>query len=366
MDPLIAIEIARLLAGGEPFVLATLVEARGSTPQKAGARMLVRADGSTLGTLGGGCIEADAHAAAIDALSTGGPRLLDFELTEDIAVDYGLACGGQERILIAPMGHSGGLDRVVAALRDAVGRRGALVTLVRADDATAGHVAAVWNDGAIDGYLGARHEEAVSAIAATLSDSRGPRIESLASGAEVFVEPLEPALRVIVVGAGHVGRAVAGAAHFLGHAVAVIDDRAEFASRERFPDADDIVVGEIERAVSDYPVAEGDAVVIVTRGHKYDYQALLAAARSLASYVGLMGSRRKVALIFRQLLKDGVPAERLESIHAPIGLNIGAVTPQEIALSIVAEITAHRLGGDGRSMREGERMVERARAGTRA
>jgi xanthine dehydrogenase accessory factor len=107
--------------------------------------MLVRADGSTLGTLGGGCIEADAHAAAIDALSTGGPRLLDFELTEDIAVDYGLACGGQERILIAPMGHGGGLDRVAEACARG-GRRGAL-TLVRADDATAGRIAAVWTDG---------------------------------------------------------------------------------------------------------------------------------------------------------------------------------------------------------------------------
>ncbi len=169
-----------------------------------------------------------------------------------------------------------------------------------------------------------------------------------------------------MVGAGHVGLAVATAAKFVGHRVTVIDDRPEFANGERFPDADTIVTGDIERSLAEYPVSDTSAIVVVTRGHKFDYQAVSIAARTPAFYVGLMGSRRKVTLIYRQLIDDGVPPERLREIYAPIGLNIGAVTPEEIAISIMAEITKARLGGDGLSLTADDRIIEKARARARA
>src|SRR5205823_1989461 len=133
----------------------------------------------------------------------------------------------------------------------------------------------------------------------------------------------------------------------LGYRITVIDDRDDFANRERFPEANEVIAGDIEEAIDRHATNRNSAIVIVTRGHKYDYQALSASARSKAGYIGLMGSRRKVALIFRQLLRDGVREERLRDIHAPIGLDIGAVSPEEIALSIMADITMDRLGGHG-------------------
>ncbi|TAK67286.1 MAG: XdhC/CoxI family protein [Dehalococcoidia bacterium] len=358
-------EMIQILERGERFALATLVDARGSTPQKAGARLLARADGSAAGTLGGGCIEASAREAAAEVLASGAPRVLDFELTEDIAVDYGLACGGTERILIAP---ASAIDVDVArALRGAGHRRGAVLTVVQSPEGAAGRTVAVWGDGVTDGDAVSLDAEALSAARALIAERHPrPRVVRAASGAEYFIEPRQDAAEVIVVGGGHVGLAVAMAARFAGYRIAVIDDRADFANAERFPDAGATVVGDIEQALAAYPVTETSAVVIVTRGHKYDYQALAVAARSPAFYVGLMGSRRKVALIYRQLIDDGIPPERLRDIHAPIGLNIGAVTPEEIALSIVAEITMARLGGDGAPMKADERIIERARARARA
>jgi xanthine dehydrogenase accessory factor len=358
-------ELIRLLERGEPFALATLVDARGSTPQKAGARLLARADGSAIGTLGGGCIEASAREAAADVLASGTARVLDFELTEDIAVDYGLACGGTERILIAPAA-AANVD-VLRAIRDAGSRRGAVVTIVQSPDGASGRTLAVWEDGTADCGDVSLDAGALAAARALIAERHPrPRVARAASGAEYFIEPRQHAAEVVVVGGGHVGLAVATAARFAGYRIAVIDDRAEFANAERFPDADSVVVGDIEQSLAAFPVGETSAIVIVTRGHKYDYQALAVAARSPAFYVGLMGSRRKVALIYRQLIDDGIPPERLRDIHAPIGLNIGAVTPEEIALSIVAEITMTRLGGDGAPMKADERIIERARARARA
>ncbi|HEX5480388.1 MAG TPA: XdhC family protein, partial [Dehalococcoidia bacterium] len=158
-------EMVRLLEAGEGFALATLVDTHGSTPQKEGARLIVRADGGMAGTLGGGCIEAEAWEAAREVLRAGTPRVLDFELTEDIAVDYGLACGGREKMLVVPVQAGGGAMSFVRALRDAMqsGRRGMLMTVVRADDgAAAGASAAVWGDGAIDGTLAGLEDEAVT------------------------------------------------------------------------------------------------------------------------------------------------------------------------------------------------------------
>ncbi len=355
MDPSIVAEVIRLLEQGEPFVLATMVDARGSTPQKVGARLLVRRDGSTAGTLGGGCVEAEAIIASMEALESGEPRLLELALNEDIAMDYGLSCGGTEVVLADPTQRG---RQAIAAWRELQsaareGRRAALVTVTRPGGGLA--------SGGVSAVQGQAGDEISRWATELLADEQpGPRLLQLDSGAEIYVEPWVAPAEVVVAGGGHVGKAVATLAKFLGYRVAVLDDRPEFAGRERFPDADALLAGDIEQSLAEYPLTACSAVVIVTRGHKYDYQALAAALRSPAGYVGLMGSKRKVTLIYRQLLADGISVERLRDVHSPIGLDIGAVSPEEIAVSIMAEVTMWRQGGSGGAMRGDERLIQAA------
>jgi len=166
---------------------------------------------------------------------------------------------------------------------------------------------------------------------------------------------------MVLVGAGHISRALAPLAHSVGFSVTVIDDRPSFANPERFPMAERIVVDDFEPALRQVPLTPSTAVVIATRGHKHDDEALRAAALSPAGYVGLVGSRRKVLLIYEDLLAHGVPFERLQAIHAPVGLDIGARTPEEIAVSIIAEVLMVRSGASGRPLRVDERLLEKAR-----
>ena len=358
-------ELSRILEAGEPCVLATLVDAHGSTPQKAGASLLLRADGTFAGTLGGGCIEAEAVEAAREVQRTRVGRLLDFELTEDIAVDYGLACGGSERIFLAPLTPDEHTIDAARALRDAIASWQPAAIVIAIDGEAIGRIAAVSGDGTAYGDSAWLPGEVASSVTELLRTAHPRPVVLASNGREIYVEPVGPPAEIIVVGAGHVGRAVATAAMFLSYRVVVIDDRDDFANRERFPDADVVIADDIERALTSYEASPASAIVIVTRGHKYDYQALSAGLRSRAFYVGLMGSRRKVALIFRQLLEDGIAPERLRDVRAPIGLNIGAMTPEEIAVSIVAEITKKRLGGDGAPMKVDERIIAAARAKAR-
>jgi xanthine dehydrogenase accessory factor len=357
-------EIVALIEKDEPFAVATMVDAHGSTPQRVGARLLVRSDGSTIGTLGGGCIEAEVWEAARRSIETGVPVALDFTLNEDIAVDYGLACGGTERIVVDPTFTRADLPLARRMLGAASGaERGIVLSVVRSDGLRVAAKVAVWEDGSVEGDLGDVQSDAVGVAERLLAAPRPkPALVAVAGTdlfADVFAEPPE----VIIVGGGHVGLAVATVAHTLGYRTSVIDDRADFANAERFPEARQVLAGDIEQSIENYPTNRNSAIVIVTRGHKYDYQAMSAAARSKAGYIGLMGSRRKVALIYRQLLQDGVPEERLRDIHAPIGLDIGAVSPEEIAVSIMAEVTMDRLGGRGGPMRD-EKLIERARLRT--
>ncbi len=357
-------EMVRLLEVGERFVLASLVDAHGSTPQKVGARLLVRTDGSTIGTLGGGCIEAEVWEKAKEAFGDGRPLALDFTLNEDIAVDYGLACGGTEQILVDPTYTAEDLPLVRDMLTGAEGaRRGVVVSVVEGESPAS--KLAVWEDGATTGDLAADQEAALE-LARRLVEAPRPKptLVKLASGTTVFADVFAEPPEIVIIGGGHVGRSLATVAHFVGYKIAVIDDRTDFANSERFPEAAAVIAGDIEEAIEGYPTTRNSSIVIVTRGHKYDYQALAAAARSNAGYIGLMGSRRKVALIYRQLMEDGVPEERLRDIHAPIGLDIGAISPEEIAVSIVAEITMDRLGGHGGPMRASDALITKARPRT--
>lgn len=250
--------VSDALERGEAAALVTIVSTTGSTPQRVGAKMLVYADGRTVGTIGGGCYENDAFWKAREAITNRKPQLIRYELSDDFAQETGLICGGQM---------------------------------------------------------------------------------------DIYIEPIEPSPELYIVGAGHIGFHLARVAHEAGFTVHVIDDREKFANAERFPQASEIVVDDIPQWLEHASLPLHAYVVVVTRGHTNDLEAMRALAPHDLRYLGLIGSRAKVARIYDELLKDGrLDPERLERVHAPIGLDIGAVTPQEIAVSIAAELIAVKHG----------------------
>ena len=271
--------VTKALDAGEPAALVTIVKTQGSTPQRVGAKMLVYADGRTVGTIGGGCYENDAFWKARESLETRRPLVTSYELTDDFAEESGLVCGGQM---------------------------------------------------------------------------------------EVYIEPLEPAPPLYIVGGGHIAYHLAPIAAGAGFRIHVVDDREKFANAERFPDAAQVVVEPIPEWLHRADIPSYAYAVIVTRGHRHDLDALRALAARDLRYLGLIGSRAKVARIFEALVEESMPAECLRRVHAPIGLDIGAVTPQEIAVSILAELIAVKYGKAGpdenapvvRSLRWAPKRVE--------
>lgn len=250
-------EIVRLRQQGRRCALATIVGVRGSIPSFETAKMLVRDDGTIVGTIGGGCVEAEVWQAAKEVMLEEQPRTLTFDLNHDPKYDTGLICGG------------------------------------------------------------------------TL---------------EVYVEPLAPPPPLYIFGAGHVAHSLYKVANMASFAVTVIDDRESYANRERFPDAQDIYADDFEHTTAQLAPSDAAFIVIVTRGHKDDMKVLRWAVGTPARYIGMIGSRRKVISICRELLKEGISRQKLEKVYAPVGLEIGAVTPEEIAVSVVAEMIAIRRG----------------------
>ena len=249
----------RAEASGEPAALVTVIGTEGSTPQKAGAKMLVHADGRIVGTIGGGCLEAEMTWRARDAIESRKVRLVSYDLTPDQAGEDGLVCGGRM---------------------------------------------------------------------------------------QVFIEPIESTPILCLFGAGHVAQPLARMAKAAGFRVEVADDRVKFANRERFPEADLIVVEDFASAAGKMTLGRSSYAIVVTRGHKGDTEALAATVGKGLRFVGLLGSKPKVVHIFAALEERGVRAEDLARVHAPLGIEIGAQTPEEIAVSILAAMIAVRRGID--------------------
>ena len=248
-------QIVELRRSGRRGAVATIVNVRGSIPSFRTAKMLVRDDGSIVGTIGGGCVEADVWQAAREVMESEKPRTLTFDLNQDPKYDTGLVCGG------------------------------------------------------------------------TL---------------EVFVEPILPPALLYIFGAGHVASSLCRAAASAGFDVTVTDDRSSYATKERFPAAREVHALDFEEALHKLDPNEASYIVIVTRGHRDDMRILRWAVQTRARYVGMIGSKRKVIGIFKSLRDEGVPAHLFDRVHAPIGLDIGAVTPEEIAVAITAELIAVR------------------------
>ena len=358
--------MAELEREGRRFAVATVVRTRGSTPQVVGAKMLVDDLGRTYGTLGGGCVEGDAFAEAKNVLDGAATSLREYELTEDLAWDTGLVCGGTMWIQIEPsatalrVGDRDLLGDVLAA--SATGRPVALATLLRTDGdalAPAGKLA-IEHDGRVSGSLG---DPALDARARTLTAEalrRGTaKTVPLDESHELLVEPILARPRLVVVGGGHVGLALAKQAVLLDYAVTVIEDRPEFAQRDRFPGIDEVMNADMVQAILTMPIGWNSFIVVATRGHKLDAHCIRAAVRTDARYIGLLGSRRKTILIARMLRDEGLPEDRIRAVHAPVGLDLGGRTPAEIALSVLAEISLERHGGTGRPLRLADELFDR-------
>ena len=248
-------EVVRLRRLGQKSAIATIVQVHGSIPSFESAKLLVREDGSMIGTVGGGCVEAEVWNAAREVMETERPRHMSFNLGQDAALDNGLICGGQ-------------LD--------------------------------------------------------------------------VFVEPVIPAPRAFIFGAGHISKSLSKVLTLAGFLTTVIDDRETFANRERFPEADEVLSGEYEAICSTLPITEGSYIVIVTRGHRDDMRVLRWASGTPARYISMIGSKRKVISVIKELEKEGISRASMDRIFAPMGLEIGAVSPEEIAISVAAEMIAMR------------------------
>ena len=240
---------------GRKGALATIVNVRGSIPSFETAKMLVRDDGSIVGTIGGGCVEAEVWQAAREVMEQEKPRTLTFNLNNDPKYDSGLVCGG------------------------------------------------------------------------TL---------------DIFIEPVVPAAELYIFGAGHISLSLAKAARLAGFEITVVDDRESYANLQRFPEAKAVHADDYDSVLPKLNPGENSYLVIVTRGHRDDMRVLRWAVTTCAKYIGMIGSQRKVLAIYKELQKEGIARQTLERVHAPIGLDIGAILPEEIAISVAAEMVAVR------------------------
>ena len=360
-------EAVKLLEESQPCVLATVVRTKGSTPQKPGAKLLVRKDGSGVGTLGGGCVEGDIWYAAKEILRReGGPEFRDYLLNEDIATRDGLVCGGTMYFFIEPLWDPQEFLPFGGEMMGAYesGNPVSVATLVRTDSGR-GDVGAkmlLREDGSTYGSLGDPELDALALDASRQVADLGTNKHVVThDGVELFVEGFTTPPTLVLMGGGHVSKATYALAHILGFRIYVVDDRPQFANKERFPDAaDTIVVPDYANGLDQVPINANTFIIIATRGHWFDDLALEAAVRTPAKYVGLLGSRRKTILIYQRLVQLGISPERLKDVHAPVGLDIGALTPDELAVSIMSEIIMFRHGSSGGPMRMDEKYFNRA------
>jgi len=314
-----------LREAGRRFAVATIVRTHGSTPQVPGAKLVLAEDGTFVGTLGGGCVEADAIDAAKKVLTEGGRSLRSYELTEDLAWNSGLVCGGTMWILAER-----GNDALTIDGRDV------LDDLVRAAEGHGQPLAVTTT------YTkSARRTEFVARAIAPANGAPTPRVASLDDSHDQLIDVVAGRPRVIIAGGGHVSLAIYRQAMLLDFDVTVLEDRPHFAGKARFPGAE-VIEADVAQTIASLEYGWHSYLVIATRGHKMDGDCVLAALKTNARYVGLLGSRRKKALIEQMLKDEGIPAARISVVRSPIGLNLGGRTPAEIALAIMAEIVQER------------------------
>jgi len=355
-------EAVRTLERGQPFALATVINVRGSTPREVGAKMIIREDGQ-FGTIGGGCGEAEVFRKARLMLAAGdGARLAEIDLTGDFDQKEIGTCGGLMDVFI-DMWKDPDLP-IARKLADAAehSRPAALLTVVDpgawGETPSGAKTVITPPKYEADQRLARLEEAALAQLAERTANSVAGLLEVDRDGAlkpithiaangapRVFLDPITGAQRLIIVGAGHIAQPLCQLGAMLGFHVTVIDDRASFANRERFPTADQIIVRPFAAAIDSLNLDQHCYLISVTRGHAFDEEALRAALKQPCGFVGMIGSRRRVRAMLARLEEEGFDPKRLDEIHAPLGLDLGAETPEEIAIAIIAEIIRERRTG---------------------
>ena len=350
-------QIRICLARKECFALATVIARSGSGPREPGATMLIKKDGETFGTIGGGVLEADAVKISHDVIRASRPACRNFSLTDRQASLGGMICGGQVELLVDYVdGNEPSWGGIMEKAHQRLGA-GQAVWFVRSirqdgiDDQGGGDLRedALWVKVGLGLMDDNRLEHGTLDLAGRdvnllkKSRRRTETVLVFCGNLRYVIQPAGVSGKVFIFGAGHVARELAPLCLFVGLPVVIIDDRPEFASADRFPTAEEILIPEsFDACIKDMEINEDCCIVIVTRGHENDGTVLAQALRTRAGYIGMIGSRGKRDIIYRMLSAKGFRAEDISRVHCPIGLSIGAQTPAEIAVSIVAELIAVR------------------------
>ena len=338
----VAAEVAAWRAAGERVALATVIGVTGSAPRPVGATLAATGGSRMAGSVSNGCVEAAVYEECMAALDANSARVVHYGISDELAFTVGLSCGGAIDVLVEPLGplHERALEAVRAD-------RAAVLARVTAPAERAGTIGLVTEDGSAVEW-GARLATIAADAQAALRDGRS-RTVALGDGA-IFLEALPAAPTLVIIGATHAAVALARLAKVIGYRVVVADPRKALASRERFPDADELLHLWPDAAFARLRVTDRTAVVLLSHDPKFDRPGLLAALRSAAGYIGAIGSRRTNEERLDWLRAQGVAQHAIERLHAPIGLDIGAATAEEIALSILAEIVASTRGRAGASL----------------
>src|SRR5688572_25383177 len=328
-------------ADGKPqsIALATVVQTWGSSPRRAGAKMALTPDGKITGSVSGGCVEGAVYESGVDVLKSNRPQLLHFGVADETAWEVGLACGGSIDIFVKPLD-----EEFFRALRSVLveEKSAVVVTVVRGSVELLGRELLVDENGNVTGSLSDEMDKQALALAReTLARSESRRA-MLNEEVEVFLEVILPPPTLIAVGGVHITTALMALAKTLGYRTVVIDPRSAFGNAERFPDVDRLIQRWPDEAFQEIPLTRSTAVAMLTHDPKLDDPALKIALPSPAFYVGALGSKTTQAKRRQRLLEDGLTEEQLNRLHGPIGLDIGAGTPEEIAMSIMAEVVAAR------------------------
>jgi xanthine dehydrogenase accessory factor len=311
-------ELTEWTKAGEDIALATVVETWGSSPRPLGSKMVVTRSGKLAGSVSNGCIEGAVFEEAQKVLKSGKPKVAAFGVADDVAFEVGLACGGHIEVFVQPLG------RVHEQLIEMLQR----------------NVPATLRTNLVTGE-------------AELVEGAPPGSELARRDGDVFVEPFRRPAHLIIIGAIHIAIPLHRLAKLMGYRVTVVDARAKFATSERFPEADELIVAWPDEAMSRLEIDNSSYVVILTHDPKFDLPALRSVlAKQAAGYVGAIGSRKTNQNRFDALRAEGFTEEQLAQVHGPIGLDLGGRGAEETALGILAEITASRFGGTGAAMRE--------------
>jgi len=337
-------------------VLITVTSVLGSVPRKPGAKMLVFPDGTTIGTIGGGCGEAEARREALNVLLAHTPKIHYLNMTADVAQEEGMVCGGIMGLFLDYIGSQSPVELItlekayLSALEQY--KNPILITVIEAaEEKLIGKKLFIKNNEEVVGDLGL---EVLNNVALESVETGGIRCQPLLISLDsefklcetsvtkaayrLLLEPPTTVVQLLILGAGHIARPLATMAKMVGYEVTVVDDRPSFANSNRFSTADTIICNDFERAIDAVNINPQTFIVIITRGHRYDKVCLRKVINLSASYIGMIGSRKRVKALMAELEEEGVPSEKLQKMYSPIGLKIKAETPEEIAVSILSEL----------------------------